>query len=97
MLLPPPREVVKKMKLLDDSRLTLQPFMMTSYEFPTENYINLRTTMSDDDHRDFPIEFAKLTDEEYLDLYRSAWTCFKKYKLHESASDLEMARKRMSM
>ena len=91
------RDIVKKMKLLDEARETLLHFTSTDWNFPSDNFKQLENHMTEKDRQLFPCRLDNVTEEELLSGTYKGWECLRKYKLKENVDDLNKARKRMNL
>ena len=85
------------MKLLDDARLTLMHFSSTDWKFPSDNFKQLESHLSEEDRRLFPCSLENIQEDELVEGVRKGWECLRKYKLKEDLDDLHKARKRMNL
>ena len=85
------------MKLLDDARSTLIHFTSTDWKFPSDNFKQLESHLSDEDRRLFPCDLENIDDDEILNGSYKGWECLRKYKLKENIDDMHQARRRMNL
>lgn len=83
------------MKLIENTRSTLEKFTTTSYILHTNNFTKLCRQLPDADRNIFPVDISDTTFEEHEAAVAHGWKCLKKYKLKEDPDQVDEARARI--